>query len=217
MNAGSNITTGNNNIAIGLNAGSNLTTGNGDIDIGSAGVAGESHTIRIGNAGQYTMTFMAGIWGSQVKKGASVVVNSNGQLGVEESSERYKSDIAPMGSVSEAMQQLRPVTYHLKSDPAGERQYGLIAEEVNEVYPELVVRDDAGNIEGVRYDRLAPILLSEVQEQQRQLGDLKQQLAELQELNRAMMAVMKLEAKESRVAMPVNQLPENSSFRRRML
>jgi Chaperone of endosialidase len=209
MNAGSGITTGNNNIAIGLDAGSNLTTGNADIDIGNVGVAGEGHTIRIGNAGQHTKTFIAGIWGSRVRKGAEVVVNSDGQLGVEESSERYKSDIAPMGSVADKIQQLRPVTYHLKNDPSGDLQYGLIAEEVDQVYPELVVRDDAGNIEGVRYDRLAPILLSEVQQQQRrlatqaeQLGELKQQFADLQELNREMrVALMKLQAKESQVAM----------------
>ena len=136
-----------------------------------------------------------------MRNGAAVVVGSDGQLGVEESSERYKTDVTPMGASSEQVWQLRPVTYRLKSDPAGELQYGLIAEEVDQVYPELVVRDNAGNIEGVRYDRLAPILLNEVQQQQRQLGDLKQQLAELQELNRAMMAVMKLEAKVSRVAM----------------
>ncbi len=138
-----------------------------------------------------------------------MVVNSNGRIGVEESSERYKTDIAPMGPRSEAIQQLRPVTYHLKTDPAGDLQYGLIAEEVNQVYPELVVRDDAGQIEGVRYDRFAPILISEIQQQQRtmaaqaeQLGELKHQFAELQELNRSMqVSLMALEAEKSRVAM----------------
>jgi Chaperone of endosialidase len=208
MSAGYNLTTGNNNIAMGLNAGSKLTTGNDDIDIGNQGVAGESGTIRIGTTGTQTATYIAGIWGRRAPRGAAVVVNSSGQLGVEESSERYKSDIAPMRPSSDKIAQLRPVTYRLKTDLAGDLQYGLIAEEVNQVYPELVVRDDAGTIEGVRYDRLAPILLNEVQQQQqelatqaKQLGELKQQLAELQELNRAMMAVIKLEAKDSRVAM----------------
>jgi hypothetical protein len=104
---------------------------------------------------------------------------------------------------------LRPVTFHLKSDTTGELQYGLIAEEVDRVFPELVVRDEAGKIEGVRYDELAPMLLSEVQQQQQklatqaeQLAVLKQQFAELQELNREMqVALMKLQAKESQVAM----------------
>jgi hypothetical protein len=202
-------TTGNDNIALGMNAGSNLTTGNSNIAIGNAGVAGEGATIRIGAAGQQTRTFIAGIWGNRVGRGATVVVNSNGRIGVEESSERYKTDIAPMGPRSEAIQQLRPVTYRLKTDPAGELQYGLIAEEVNQVYPELVVRDDAGTIEGVRYDRLAPILLNEVQQQQQkieaqaaQLGELRQQFAELQNLNRSMqVALMQLQANESPVAM----------------
>jgi trimeric autotransporter adhesin len=202
-------TTGDNNIAFGMNAGSNLTTGNSNITIGNTGAAGEGGTIRIGATGQQSRTFIAGIWGSRVRKGASVVVTSTGQLGIEESSERYKTDIASMGPRSEAIQRLRPVTYRLKTDPAGDLQYGLIAEEVNQVYPELVVRDDAGQIEGVRYDRFAPILISEIQQQQRtmaaqaeQLGELKQQFAELQELNLSMRAALiALEAEKSRVAM----------------
>jgi Chaperone of endosialidase len=200
-------TTGSGNIALGIYAGYDLTIGSNNIDIGNQGVAGESGTIRVGNAGQHTRTFIAGIWGKQVSRGASVVVNSNGQLGVEESSERYKTDIASVGPASAKIQQLRPVTYRLKTDPAGELQYGLIAEEVDKVYPELVVRDDAGNVEGVRYDRLAPILLSELQDQQQkvaaqasQLVELKQQFAELTALNRAMRtALSELRAKESRV------------------
>jgi hypothetical protein len=194
-------TTGSGNIALGINAGFNLTVGNNNIDIGNQGVAGESGTIRVGTDGTHAATYIAGIWGNPMKPGAVVVVDARGRLGVVPSSERYKTDIAPMGSSSSRISQLRPVTFHLKADATGELQYGLIAEEVDRIYPELVVRDDAGKIEGVRYDELAPILLNEVQQQQRQLADLKQQLAELQELNRAMMAVIKLEAKDSRVAM----------------
>jgi hypothetical protein len=209
-------TTGSGNIALGDNAGYNLTIGSNNIDIGNLGLAGESGTIRIGAAGQHTKTLIAGIWGNQVRRGASVVVNSSGQLGVEESSERYKTDIASMDLNSTKTLQLRPVTYRLKTDPAGELQYGLIAEEVEQVFPELVVRDDAGQIEGVRYDRLAPILLNEVQQQQqklaaqeeklaaqaRELGDLEQQFAQLQELNRAMQAALtKLQAMDLSVAL----------------
>jgi hypothetical protein len=202
-------TTGNDNIGVGIGAGSNLTTGNANIDLGNGGVAGEGHTIRIGNTGQHSKTFIAGIWGHIVKPGSPVFVGPDGSLGVPASSERYKTDITPMGSSTSKISQLRPVTFHLKSDATGELQYGLIAEEVDRVFPELVVRDEAGKIEGVRYDELAPMLLNEVQQQQQQLatqaeqlGELKQQFAKLQELNREMrVALMKLQGKDTQVAM----------------
>ncbi len=94
-------------------------------------------------------------------------VTSSGQLGVLASSERYKTSIAPLGTDTANLQRLRPVSFHLKADPNGPVQYGLIAEEVDKIYPELVIRDQAGHIEGVRYDELAPMLLNEVQKQQR--------------------------------------------------
>src|SRR5580700_626913 len=93
---------------------------------------------------------------------------SSGRLGVLASSERYKTSIKPIGSTAK-LEQLRPVTFHLKNDPQGAVQYGLIAEEVDQVYPELVIRDDAGKIQGVRYDELAPMLLNEMQQQQRKI------------------------------------------------
>jgi hypothetical protein len=102
-------------IVIGLNAGSNLTRGNADIDIGNAGVAGERHAIRSGNADQYTKTFIAGIWGHIVRPGNPVFVGPDGSLGAVASSERYKSDIAPMGSSTSKISQLRPVTFHVKA------------------------------------------------------------------------------------------------------
>jgi hypothetical protein len=163
------VTTGTNNIAIGFHAGIDLTSGSNDIDIGNAGVAAESEVIRIGTAGTQTKTFVAGIENSKVT-GAAVYVTSSGQLGVLASSERYKTAIAPMGANTQKLQQLRPVTFHLKTDPEGAVQYGLIAEEVDKVYPELVIRDDQGKIQGVRYDELAPMLLNEMQKQQQKLA-----------------------------------------------
>jgi hypothetical protein len=77
-----------------------------------------------------------------------------------------------------------------KTDPDGALQYGLIAEEVAKVYPELVVRDDSGRIDGVRYDELAPMLLNEAQKQAEEIRDLKQQLAELKDLNQATLAAL---------------------------
>jgi hypothetical protein len=129
-------------------------------------VAGESGTIRIGTTSTQTKTSIAGIYGTSVT-GSAVVVSSTGQLGVTVSSERYKTAIAPMGSDTAKLEQLRPVSFKLKSDATATRQYGLIAEEVAKVYPELVIRDQNGRIDGVRYDELAPMLLNEVQKQRR--------------------------------------------------
>jgi hypothetical protein len=100
------------------------------------------------------------------------------------------------------------VTFHLKTDPNGLVQYGLIAEEVAKVYPELVIRDDAGKIQGVRYEELAPMLLNEVQKQERKIDaqvaeicDLKQQVAELNDLKQEMRAaLLALKAKDRLVA-----------------
>jgi hypothetical protein len=202
-------TTGNANIAFGTNAGSNLTAGDNNIYISNQGVRAESGAIRIGDPKVHRAAYIAGIWGSIVRSGNPVFVGADGRLGVVASSERYKTDIAPMGPATSKISQLRPVTFRLKADPTGARQFGLIAEEVDKVFPELVVRNEAGRIEGVRYDELAPMLLNEVQQQQQklavqaeQLAGLKQQFAELRELNHEMqLALVKLQAKESQVAM----------------
>jgi Chaperone of endosialidase len=205
-----NNTTGSNNIAIGQYSGNSLTTGSNNIDIGNYGVAGESGVIRIGAVAQ-TAAYVAGIHNSPIT-GAAVYVSSSGQLGVLASSERYKTAITSMGAATEKLQRLRPVTFHLKSEPDGALQYGLIAEEVAKVYPELVIRDATGRIQGVRYDELAPMLLNEVQQlqlkvqyQQQKLTEveqLKQQVAELKQQNESMQAVLaKLLTKDQRVAM----------------
>jgi hypothetical protein len=193
-------TTGSGNIAVGFQAGLDLTTGSHNIDIGNKGVAAESGTIRIGTGAFQKATFIAGIFGTSVT-GSAVVVTSTGKLGVTASSERYKTAIAPMGENSAKLRQLRPVTFHLKTDPHGALQYGLIAEEVAKVYPELVIRSESGRIDGVRYDELAPMLLNESQQQQQinkaqaaEIRDLKQQMAVLSA------ALQKLQAKDELVA-----------------
>ena len=154
-------TTGSGNIALGFQAGFNLTTGSNNIDIGNVGVAGESNLIRIGTKGTHKGAVIAGISTFAVT-GAAVYVTGTGRLGVLASSQRYKTAIAPIGDSTEKLRQLRPVSFHLKSDPKGAIQYGLIAEEVAKVYPELVIRNERGRIDGVRYDELAPMLLNEV-------------------------------------------------------
>jgi hypothetical protein len=171
-------TTGSNNIGVGSSAGLHVTTGNNNIHLGSAGAAGDSGKIRIGTQGTQTATYIAGISGTHVT-GAAVYVTSTGQLGVQASSERYKTAVTSMGSRTEKLRQLRPVTFRLKTDPKGDVQYGLIAEEVAQVYPELVIRDSAGRVEGVRYDELAPMLLNEMQQQAAQLREVRQELVEL--------------------------------------
>jgi hypothetical protein len=198
-------TTGSTNIAEGYKAGYNLTTGSNNIDIGNLGVAAESSTIRIGTTATQTNTFIAGIYGTSVT-GSTVVVSSAGQLGVTVSSERYKTAIRPMGSYTAKLTQLRPVRFHLKTDPGGALQAGLIAEEVAKVYPELVVRDaTTGRIDGVRYDELAPMLLNEIQKrnaaQEAEMRDLKLQVAELKALNHAtQLALRNLQAKDDFIA-----------------
>ena len=174
-----NNTVGSNNIAIGQFAGDNITSGGSNIDIGSRGVTGDVGAIRIGDSSAQSSAYIAGVSSAKVT-GSAVYVTSTGQLGVMASSERYKTAIKPMGSASEKLQQLRPVTFRLKSDPRGVTQFGLIAEEVAKVYPELVIRDGAGTIEGVRYEELAPMLLNVVQQQQQKLADQARRLLHLQ-------------------------------------
>jgi hypothetical protein len=170
--------TGAGNIGIGYQAGMSLSSGDNNIDIGNIGVAGEGNTIRIGTPATQTATYIAGIYGNPLS-GSQVVINSQGRLGVVMSSERFKTDIEPMGESSSKLQQLRPVTFHYKNNPHGSLQYGLIAEEVAKVYPDLVVRSESGRIDGVRYDELAPLLLNELQREQ---GVLRAQAARLRDL-----------------------------------
>ena len=217
-------TTGVGNTALGANAGLALTTGsfNTYVGYGVPGIsAGNNYVTQIGVFSQpaggptYTpSTYIAGIFGTSVT-GATVVVNSNGQLGVSVSSERYKTDIASLGTTSERLAKLRPVSFHLKSEPKGTVQYGLIAEEVDKVYPELVIRDNEGKIQGVRYDELAPMLLNEMQKQQStiaaqtseihdleaQNAETRKQLAELGDLKKELNAALReLKSKDSLVA-----------------
>ena len=197
-------TTGSGNIALGLLAGYKVTTGANNIEIGNEGeatdgAAGNDGVIRIGTAGSQKEAVIAGIENSKIT-GSAVYVTAGGRLGVLASSERYKTAIEPMGVNTAKLGQLRPVTFKLKTDAEGTVQYGLIAEEVAKVYPELVVRDNKGRIDGVRYDELAPMLLNEVQKLQitikaqgvklAEVDELKQQIAQLTQQNQAMQSVL---------------------------
>jgi len=170
FNTLSNNPDGSGNIAVGSGAGSKVTGGSDDIYIGNKGKGAESDTIRIGSA--QTQTFIAGINGTPVS-GSTVLINKKGQLGILASSARYKRDIEPMGSTSERLLDLRPVTFRYKADPSNELQYGLVAEEVARAYPELVVRSEDGKVQSVKYEELIPMLLNEVQRQRAALAQMK--------------------------------------------
>jgi hypothetical protein len=154
------LTSGNNNIALGFKAGQWTKTGSANIYIGNFGAASGSETsvIRIGQAQK--SVFIAGIR-SVPLSGATVVVNSAGQLVVIASSARYKTNIEPLGDASDKLAQLRPVSYEYKTEP-GTTHYGLVAEEVDKVIPEIVVRDEQGRPESVQYQELIPLLLQQV-------------------------------------------------------
>src|SRR5262249_25232814 len=143
-------------------AGANLTTGSNNIEIGNGGVAAEVNTIRVGTQGSQVKTFIAGISGTGVS-GVGVKINSSGQLGVAPSSERFKEAIKPMDKASETILALKPVTFRYKHelDPAGIPQFGLVAEEVEKVNPDLVARDDQGKPYTVRYEAVNAMLLNE--------------------------------------------------------
>src|SRR5207247_6421250 len=173
-----NLMTGNGNIALGSGAGDLLDTGDSNIDIGNEGNAGESNIIRIGTAGTHTATFIAGISGTPVV-GDTVVVDANGQLGTATSSARFKKDIRPMENTSTAVLALKPVTFQYKSDSKGTPQFGLIAEEVAKVSPDLVVRDRNGEIYSVRYEAVNAMLLNEFLKEHEKVETLENTVATL--------------------------------------
>lgn len=176
------LNTGNTNIGIGAIAGQNLTTGSNNIDIGNVGVAAESNVIRIGTQGTQTKAFMAGISGVTTGAAAvAVVVDANGQLGTTSSSRRYKFDIADMGAMTDDLMRLRPVRFrYLAHGENAPVNYGLIAEEVADVYPELVARNKDGEVETVMYQFLAPMLLNEVQKQHRLIDAMQKRIDSLE-------------------------------------
>ncbi|HKF94343.1 MAG TPA: tail fiber domain-containing protein, partial [Gammaproteobacteria bacterium] len=186
VNAGFHVT-GNGNICIGANAGSNNHAGNDNIYIGNPGLNVESNNIVIGTSGIQNSTYIAGINGATVPGGAAVIVDITGHLGTINSSKRFKEEIKPMDKASEALLALRPVTFRYKKelDPDRIPQFGLVAEEVAKVNPDLVLRDADGEIYTVRYEAVNAMLLNEflkehkkVEQQQASIVDLKATVAQ---------------------------------------
>ena len=182
INALFNNRTGSLNVALGDRAGLNLTTGSNNIVIGAGvlGAAGDANTIRIGKSGTQQRTFVAGIYGKTANGGVSVFINSNGQLGTVQSSARYKQDIKRMDKASEAILALKPVTFCYKKeiDPEATPQFGLVAEDVEKVNPDLVVRDDQGKAFTVRYEAVNAMLLNEFLKEHRKVQELEATVAE---------------------------------------
>jgi hypothetical protein len=170
---------GDNNIAIGFDSGFNFSSGSNNIDIGNRGVKDESNTIRIGDANQ-VRTFIAGISGARVT-GAIVQINADGQLGMAPSSARFKDEIKPMDKASEALLSLRPVTFRYKKniDPKGAPQFGLVAEEVEKINSDLIVRDKNGKPYTVRYDAVNAMLLNEFLKEHKKTEKLEATVASL--------------------------------------
>jgi len=175
---------GSDNVAVGYTAGINIS-GDNNIDIGNSGAGADSGVVRIGTSGTQTSFFVAGVNG--VATGSSdavpVVIDSNGQLGTINSSQRFKEDIQDMGESSRGLMRLRPVTFRYRKafdDGSKPLQYGLIAEQVAEVYPDLVVHSADGQVQTVKYQVLDSMLLNEVQRQQAEIQLLQARLAKME-------------------------------------
>src|SRR5207249_1790197 len=193
--------------------GVSLTTGSNNIDIGNLGVAGESKRIRIGTAGSQTKTFIAGISGATVPSGVGVIVGSNGQLGTVVSSERFKDAIKPMDMASKAILALQPVTFRYKHelDPAGIPQFGLVAEQVEKVNPDLVARDEEGKAYTVRYEAVNAMLLNEFIKEHKEMQNLKATIAQQQKQIEALTTSVRKVSEQLTVNKPVPQLVDNGS------
>jgi hypothetical protein len=180
------IATGDGNIALGAFAGSNVTTANNVIAIGSFG-ANLSDSCFIGHIRGITTANADAI---------PVLIDSAGQLGTMSSSRRFKKEIKPMDSASETILALNPVTFHYKSDKTGTSQFGLIAEEVAEVNPDLVVRDENGEIYTVRYEAVNAMLLNEFLKAHRKAEQQEATIAQLKQDFRATVAELNARLKE---------------------
>ena len=160
---------GNNNVALGNLAGFAQTTGSNNIYIGNLieGSAGESNACYIGSIFNQTAAF-----------GSPVLIDANSKLGTLTSSKRFKEEITPMNKASETLYGLQPVTFRYKKDidPAQIRQLGLVAEDVEKVNPDLVVRDKEGKPYSVRYDQVNAMLLNEFLKEHRKVQEQGQEL-----------------------------------------
>jgi len=183
-------TTASDNIALGHYAGKLAETGGHNIFIGNEGAIADANSIKIGNE-SHSKTFIDGILGVTLPmSGTTVFIDNDNQLGTMTSSRRFKNEIEDMGSASSDLANLRPVTFRYTEEAIGDgprpRQFGLIAEEVAEVLPDLVVYDEEGQPYSVKYHLLAPMLLNEVQRLSRRVVELENRDLKLRSLEAEM-------------------------------
>jgi hypothetical protein len=204
--------TGNYNVALGDSAGESLTTGDNNIDIGCNvfGVKGESNTIRIGNP-DIRATYITGISGQTVVGGTAVFVDSSGKLGTMSASTRFSDEIKPMDKASEGILTLKPVTFRYKQDidPKSIRQFGLIAEEVEKVNPDLVSRDEKGKVYSVRYDAVNAMLLNEFLKEHGKVEKLETILARQQKQIETLTAGLQKVSAKLEASEPASQVVNN--------
>jgi hypothetical protein len=205
--------TGNYNVALGDSAGESLTTGDNNIDIGYnvLGVKGESNIIRIGNA-DIIATYISGISRQTVVGGAAVFVDSSGKLGTMTASTRFSDEIKPMDKASEAILTLKPVTFRYKQeiDSKSIRQFGLIADEVEKVNPDLIVRDKEGKPCSVRYDQVNAMLLNEFLKEHGKVEKLETTVARQQKQIETLTAGLKKVSAELETSKPASQVVNNN-------
>lgn len=176
-----NMTSGDGNVVVGTDAGGLLTIGSRNVYIGHPGVSSESDAIRIGNPAVATSAYIAGAYANPpVTAAIQLMISSDGRLGSSVSSRRFKEDIHPLGESTNRVLQLRPVRFryiHSAAEGRNPQQYGLIAEEVAQVLPDLVVYDSAGAPLTVQYQFLPILMLGELQRQARELEEMRAALA----------------------------------------
>jgi hypothetical protein len=179
--------TGSNNVAIGVQALGNNISGSNNIVLGNvagSGVTTANDVICIGAGGENvdSSCYIGGIFNATSSGGTAVFINSAGKLGTSTSSQRFKEAIKPMEQASAALFALKPVSFHYKKeiDPQGTKQFGLVAEEVEKVNPDLVVRDKEGKPYTVRYDQVNAMLLNEFLKEHRKVEELEAMVARQQ-------------------------------------
>ena len=172
------------NVALGAGAGLHATTGSNNVYIGAMqGVAGESNAC-----------YIASIFNQLASGGTQVFVNADGKLGTTPSSRRFKDDIRPMADASDAILALKPVTFHYKKDPNAIPQFGLVAEDVEAIDPDLVVRDKEGQANSVRYEAVNAMLLNEFLKEHRTMEEQQKTIAELKSGMTVLAATVKEQA-----------------------
>ena len=166
------------NVAVGYNAGNALGSNESyNIYLGyqQSGVANESNTMRLGSPNYIETTYIAGVTGS-FSNGSTVLCDDNGVFGTVSSSLRYKYDVVPMPNKHHEFMRLKPVNFKYKKDPKAEVRYGLIAEDVAEVFPDLAIVNDKGEVESIKYHELTSVLIAEIQELYKRIADLEKKL-----------------------------------------